>query len=257
MKFIEYFFCIKKSDDISSFSEEEYNFWSQDDKGIYYCFKCYEKFCNIDISVFMQRMCGFDFNFNDEFYVDWNKLQPLFNIEITDDSEMPERKPLVSNQLVIIRGFCKGECSQSIIPYMGYSMQLLPSCEPIMKITRGGETLPNDVTIIIEGLQKPSTVKIGSIVKTHKNAEYTDLLFDTAYWTKYCSQLDVVIFNFDYAPTVHGGEPDFTQAYCAVHIKGNQIKVITNVQKIKKLYDAYSSCPAVDSFVGECTYYNR
>jgi len=248
MKLVEYFFDIEKSDDVSSFSAKNYDFWSFDGQGTYYSFKCYEKFVDTDISGFMRRMCDFEFSFDAEYRVEWGNLQLLFSIEITDNSEAPELKPVKSNQCLMIRGFCAGECSERIIPYVGYATKILPSCEPIIKITRCGESLPINATLVVEGLKSSSAVKIGLIVTTRKNADYVDMLFDAAYWMRYCHCLDVVLLNLDDSTIDAESGVNFDHVYCAVHIKNNQMQLITNKQKIERLYNIYSVCPSADQF---------
>lgn len=248
MKLIEFFFQIEKTVDSETSILKAYDFWSYDGMDTYYFFKAYEKYSDVGIEGYVEQICDFEFFLGDELYVDWEKLQPLFGIEIADNPEIPDFEPAMRNQYLVIRGSCLGNCSKQIIPSYGYAARVLPSCEPVVELTHKGDSLHGDTELVIKGLKPPDKVKVGATVLTLKYADYLDMIFNAAYWMGYCHNLDVVMLNFDFSPTEREPELNFNYAYFAVQVKGNQMQLVTNPQKIKRLYRDYSTLPFVDYY---------
>ena len=182
MNLAEYLFQIEKCDGEMTESYEVCDFWSTDEQGAYYFFT--HKF---DFSgSFTELLCGFEFDKGEMLFADWQALQPLFHIRISNPLDFPERGPVVSEQLIVIRGTCNGQCAESIKPYYGYVTRLIPSCEPVSRLTRNGSVLLDarldDTDFEICNLEADENVRTGTAVWSQKNADFTDMLLDATYW---------------------------------------------------------------------------
>lgn len=241
MTLAEYLFQIEKCTEITEASYGVYDFWSIDDQSIYYFFN--RKF---DFSEnFVELLCGIDLYEDEMLFINWQTLQPLFNISISDPADFPEKEPLMRNQLIVIRGTCSGQCPGKFIPRYGYVARMLPSCEPVSRITDDGKLLCSlrDDDFEVCGLKADGNVKIGTALWSQKFATFRDMLFDAVYWANCCKCVDAVIFNLDTDPQVNRPETD--GAYAAIHIKDGKLKVVTG-SALEKLYHKYCRYPAVD-----------
>ncbi len=248
MNLAEYLFQIEKCDGEMTESYEVCDFWSTDEQGAYYFFT--HKF---DFSgSFTELLCGFEFDKGEMLFADWQALQPLFHIRISNPLDFPERGPVVSEQLIVIRGTCNGQCAESIKPYYGYVTRLIPSCEPVSRLTRNGSVLLDarldDTDFEICNLEADENVRTGTAVWSQKNADFTDMLLDATYWAYCCRCVDAVIFNLDFMPEVNRPETD--GAYAAIHIKDGQLEVVRG-RALEKLYHRYCRYPAMDYDIEE------
>lgn len=243
MNLAEYLFQIEKCEGEMAESYEVCDFWSIDEQGAYYFF--IHKF---DFSgSFTELLCDFEFDKDEMLFVDWQALQPLFQISISNPSDFPKRDPGARNQLIVIRGRCSGQCAESIKPYYGYAAHLIPSCEPVRRLTRDGDALfdawRDDTEFEISNLEADEKVRIGTAVWSQKYATFTSMLLDAAYWANCCRCVDAVIFNLDFMPEVNRPETDW--AYAAIHIKDDQLEVVRG-KALEKLYHRYCRYPAMD-----------
>ena len=246
MSLAEYFFRIEKRSETEGISDGVCDFWSVDEQGIYYFFTCisHDIYEAVD---FTHCLCGFEFSFCEMLFVDWQTLQPLFQVGISDHSYFPEHEPIMRNQLIVIRGTCSGQCAKSIRPCKGYVTRLIPSCEPVRQITRDGNALidvgRNRMAFRICNLKADKNVRIGTAVWSQKNANFADMLQEAAYWALCCKCADAVIFNLDLYPRADFSETD--GAYAAIHIKNGQLKIVMG-DALEKLYQKYCGYPAMD-----------
>lgn len=245
MTLAEYLFKIEKVRDEDAAAGGVYDFWSVDGQNTYYFFTCGDGHDLYDLSDLTELLCDFEFYQGEMRFVDWQELQPLFDIRISDDSEFPEHEPSMRNQVIVIRGTCSGQCAERIKPYDGYTTGLVPCCEPIFELTSNGDALlyGSDAELEIENLKADKNVKVGTAVRSQKNASFKSMFYDAVVWVKYCKCVDAVIFNLD--SYLNMADSDTAGAYAAIHIKNGQLRIVTG-EALKKLYRQYCKYPAID-----------
>ncbi len=106
----------------------------------------------------------------------------------------------------------------------------------------------DDTDFEICNLEADENVRTGTAVWSQKNADFTDMLLDAAYWAYCCRCVDAVIFNLDFMPEVNRPETD--GAYAAIHIKDGQLEVVRG-RALEKLYHRYCRYPAMDYDIEE------
>lgn len=243
MKLIEYLFDITETDSEDKINKADSDMWSYHDN-IYLSYKVSNKISIDNYNSVISTVSGHRKD-KEAVYVEFNALSFYYEIEIDDASDLRMAEPIMDNQLVCIRGKCDCNCSKVIMAYDSDFLRLIPSCEPVYSLAHHWLEYKYDCNLQIENLQM-LTSKVGTSVFTIDWVDYIAMLFDVCQWIKLCKGLDVLIVNFDIHPTSRRPELSFESAFCAFHIQGIHIRVISEAAEIKKLYDEYKKYEAVD-----------